>query len=747
MLPKGVESIRVLLIEDDQVDQIAFKRHVESEKLPYLFDMAQSLDEARTVLASKTFDVIISDYHLGDGTAFDVGEMAKGIPLIIITGAGNEEIAVKALKSGAYDYIIKDAERKYLRVLPLTVQKAVHSNVADRQMKMLLHAIMHISDSVYITDISGMIRFANTAFCETYGYTAEEVFGMPASIVGEEERDGECLHRRKDGSEFFVSLSRSILKDESGDVTATVAVARDTTERKRAEEALRTSEEKYREFFNDDLAGAFISKPDGKLLSCNMSFARIFGFNSVDDALRYNLIALYPKSRLFAEVRDLVRLNGKLEHYEIQLRRHDGSPVYIIQNVIGKFGERGNLLEIKGYIFDNTRHKLLEEQLRQAQKMESIGTLAGGIAHDFNNILAIIMGHAQLLMRGDQEIARKLKSAETINRAVQRGAKLVRQILTFARRDEVVFEPVHLNLVVEELHKMLAETFPKVIDFSLKLDVALPTTIADPSQVHQALLNLCVNARDAMPNGGTLTIETELVHGLFLRERFPEAHDHLYACLRVSDTGTGMSPDVLSRMFEPFFTTKEIGKGTGLGLAVVYGVTKSHKGFVDVTSNVDNGTSFTLYFPIRRAEEEMELGLAGEFDGQQKSKETILVVEDEEMLLELVTGLLQGQGYVVLTAVNGEEALDIYRKRNAEIGLVLTDLGLPKIDGWEAFQRMKEINPAVKVIFASGYIDPTLRSNLMGAGAKGLVQKPYMPEEILNRVRELINSSAEVIRN
>jgi two-component system cell cycle sensor histidine kinase/response regulator CckA len=242
---------------------------------------------------------------------------------------------------------------------------------------------------------------------------------------------------------------------------------------------------------------------------------------------------------------------------------------------------------------------------------------------------------------------------------VQRGARLVKQILTFARRDEVIFEPVNLNHVVEELQKMLVETFPKIIDFSLKLDAALPTTIADQGPVHQALLNLCVNARDAMPSGGTLTIETELVHGLFLRDQFPEAHDHLYALLRVSDTGTGMPPDVLSRMFEPFFTTKEIGKGTGLGLAVVYGVTKSHKGFADVTSNVDTGTSFTLYFPIRRAEVEMELSAPGIYDEHQKNNETILVVEDEEMLLELVKGLLEGQGYIVLTAVNGEEALDI----------------------------------------------------------------------------------------
>ncbi|MEK7250926.1 MAG: PAS domain S-box protein, partial [Bacteroidota bacterium] len=518
-----MDAIRILLIEDDKIDQLAFKRHVESERLAYHYEMVQSLASAKAILATKSFDIIISDYNLGDGTAIDVCAIAKGTPLIIITGAGNEEIAVKALKSGAYDYIIKDAERNYLKVLPLTVEKAVNSHRADKQMKMLLHAIMHISDSVYITDVNGTIRFANKAFYETYGYTAEETFGKSATHLGEQSEDGEWMHKRKDGSQFFVSLSKSIVKDQGGNVTAVVAVARDITERKKSEEALRTSEEKYRQFFDEDLAGAFISTPSGKLLSCNPSFARIFGFCSVDEALQYNLIALYPKSRVFAEVRDLVRLNKKLEHHELQLRRYDGTPVYIIQNIIGKFDAAGELQEIKGYIFDNTRHKLLEEQLRQAQKLESIGTLAGGIAHDFNNILAIIMGHATVMLKGDPELMKKANSVEAINRAAQRGAILVKQILSFARRDEIVFEAINLNDVIEELQKMLAETFPKMIDFVIKLDPALPTTIADQNQVRQALLNLCVNARDAMPNGGTVTIESELVRGMFLRERYPEA--------------------------------------------------------------------------------------------------------------------------------------------------------------------------------------------------------------------------------
>ncbi|MBX2991192.1 MAG: response regulator [Bacteroidetes bacterium] len=742
-----MDDIRILLIEDDIVDRLAFKRHIERENIPFRFDIADSFARALPLLRAQRFDAVISDYHLGDGTALDVCEQAKSIPLIIITGAGNEEIAVRAMKAGAYDYLIKDPERNYLNMLPLTVQKAVDSNRAKKQRDMLLHAIMHTNDTVFVTDVTGTIQFANKAFCESYGYTEEEVVGLHERAVCDEHSDGETIHRRKNGTEFYVSLSRSIVRDEHDAVTAIVTVGRDITERKRSEEALRASEEQYRDFFNDDLAGAFTSAPNGRLLSCNPSFARIFGFDSVEEALAFNLIGLYPKSRQFAEVRDLLRVNLKLEHQELQLRRRDGSQVFVIQNVIGKYDAAGELTEIKGYVFDNTRHKLLEEQLRQAQKMESIGTLAGGIAHDFNNILAIIMGHAHILLKGDPELIRKANSVDTINRAVQRGTKLVKQILTFARRNETVFEPVDLNHVIQELQKMLSETFPKIIDFRLQLDPALPATIADSNQVHQALLNLCVNARDAMPNGGTLGIETELIRGLFLRERYPEAHEHMYAGIRVSDSGTGMPPEVLNRMFEPFFTTKEIGKGTGLGLAVVYGVTRSHSGFVDVTSEPGKGTTFTLYFPVRREDVEHEAKAEQMQADQSSGGETILVVEDEQLLLDLVKGLLESKGYKVLSAVDGLEAINIYSSKKDEIDLVLTDLGLPKIDGWEAFQRMKEINPNVKVVFASGYIDTTLRSNLLRAGAKDLVQKPYLPDEILNRVRELVSREAESICN
>ncbi len=735
-----MEAIRLLLIEDDTVDQLAFKRYVHQERLEYVVEIVKSVAEANTALAANPYDIVVTDYNLGDGTALDVCAAAREVPVVIITGAGNEETAVKAMKAGAHDYLIKDAERTYLKMLPLTVQKVVNTFRQDAQMKMLLHAIMHISDSVYITDVNGIVRFVNASFCSSYRYEEHEVIGRPAAELGIDHGQGEYRHRRKDGTEFVASLSRSIVRTGSGSISAIVTVARDVTDQKQAEEALRASEEQYRQFFNDDLAGAFICAPTGKLLSCNPSFARIFGFDTVEEALHYNLIALYPRSRQFAELCDLVRLNHKLEHHEIQLRRSDGTPVFVIQNIIGKFTEDGELVEIKGYIFDNTRHTLLEEQLRQAQKMEGIGTLAGGIAHDFNNLLAIIMGHLHILTKGDPELIKKANSLDTISRAVHRGAKLVKQILTFARRDETRFEAVSLNHIIEELQKMLAETFPRVIEFSLKLDPALPVTIADADQVHQALLNLSVNARDAMPNGGVLTLETELMRGMDLRSRYPEAHEHLYAAIRVSDNGVGMPPEVLSRMFEPFFTTKDIGKGTGLGLAVVYGVIKSHKGFVDVTSKEGKGTTFALYIPIRH--EEIELCAEGDSTNVDSAGngETILVVEDEQMLLELVKGILEGKGYSVLTAIDGAEALNIYESRRDEIGLVLTDLGLPKIDGWEVFHRIKELDPGAKVIFASGYIDPTLRTNLLNAGAVDLVAKPYMPQEIISRVREAVGT-------
>ena len=391
--------------------------------------------------------------------------------------------------------------------------------------------------------------------------------------------------------------------------------------------------------------------------------------------------------------------------------------------------------------------KRLEEQLRRAQKMESIGTLAGGIAHDFNNILNIIKGYGTLLGRirsGDQELVEALK---IINETIDRGASTVQQLLAIGRRSEAKLEQVDLNDVLERLGRLVSETFPKTIDIHFCLDPELPPVTADPNQIDQALLNICLNARDAMPEVGKLLLTTETVSRSELRERFPEAEQSQYALISIVDTGQGMDEAIKSRIFEPFFTTKDQSQGTGLGLSVVYGIVTRHRGFIDVTSRPGKGATFRIYLPIEQTrlgpfEIKRQVDPKKEDENILAEAHTILFVEDEERQLELMRMLLERTGYRVLTATDGAEAVEIHRRHKDEIAVVVLDLGLPKLNGWNAFQKMKEIAPTLKAILATGYISPEIESAMAGGEFSAVISKPYRSEDILKAVYAVAMTTA-----
>ncbi|MEK9136571.1 MAG: ATP-binding protein, partial [Bacteroidota bacterium] len=372
--------------------------------------------------------------------------------------------------------------------------------------------------------------------------------------------------------------------------------------------------------------------------------------------------------------------------------------------------------------------------------MESIGTLAGGIAHDFNNILGIILGHILLLRNARNDSDKVSRSLEAISEATGRATDLVRQILVFARKSEVLFMPLDANQMVTEIQKMIQGTFPKTITVSTSLETHIPMINADRTQIHQILLNLCVNARDAMPDGGTLSITTRKVTVDELRKRLPDAQGTEFLNISVRDTGTGIDEATMQKMFEPFFTTKEQGKGTGLGLAVVYGIIRSHHGYVDVQSTPGKGSTFDLFFPVLLVSQKP---IVPGDDGPETlpgGTETILVIEDEDMLRELTRAALEAKGYGVITASDGADAVKLYKKHFQEIALVISDLGLPKLDGTRVFNELRKINPGVKVVIATGYIEPGVKSGLFKAGAQGFLQKPYKPAEILKIVREVLDA-------
>ncbi|HTG45376.1 MAG TPA: ATP-binding protein, partial [Verrucomicrobiae bacterium] len=327
---------------------------------------------------------------------------------------------------------------------------------------------------------------------------------------------------------------------------------------------------------------------------------------------------------------------------------------------------------------------------------------------------------------------------KVIKEAVERGAALVQQLLTSARQTEARFSSLDLNALVRELENMLQATFPKMINFSLELEPDLPLITADKSQIHQVLLNLCVNARDAMPNGGTLTLHTSITAGAELTEMFTGVTADNYACVRVRDTGIGMSRQVKSHIFEPFFTTKERGKGTGLGLSVVYGVVNNHRGFVQVESEPGAGTSFIIYLPVKHSLAETNRGDQTNISGRQNIPQTILLVEDEDMLRELGVTILESEGFRVLAAKDGVEAVALFESNRDEIGLVVCDLGLPRLGGREVFLKMKESRPGVRAIIASGYLEPTIRSEMLKAGVIDTIQKPYDFNVLLEKIRSVI---------
>ncbi len=388
---------------------------------------------------------------------------------------------------------------------------------------------------------------------------------------------------------------------------------------------------------------------------------------------------------------------------------------------------------------DITEKKKFQAELAQAQKLESIGTLASGIAHDFNNLLGIILGNLSLIDVPADENDNTGMRVRTIMRAAERGAALVRQMLTFARKSEPTFVPVSVNRIVDDLVKLLNETFPKSVRILCNLTEDLPKVNGDMTQIHQVLLNLCVNARDAMTQPGDLIISTEAVDVQTVHRLFPTASAPGYVLVGVSDNGSGMSREVLEHIFEPFYTTKGPGKGTGLGLSVVFGIMEDHHGFINVASEPGKGTDFSLYFPFYPEKvESLDEDEVMDFDAP-GGDETILVVEDEEMLIELATTILTEKGYNVIGASDGKAAVDIYRRQAHEIDLVISDLGLPKLSGAEVLTWLKEINPKVKFILATGYINPEERAAIIENGAKEVVLKPYRPSELLKKVRRVLD--------
>jgi len=530
------------------------------------------------------------------------------------------------------------------------------------------------------------------------------------------------------------------LRDGSGIVIGSLAIYADITQRKRAEE------DRARLSYAVEQAAEsiVITDRDGTILYVNPAFERVTGYTR-EEALGKNprLLKSGKHEAAFYEEMWSVLRRGDVWTGHISNKRKDGS-LYDEEMVISPVRDHSsNIINYVAVKRDITHELDIERQLLQSQKMESLGQLAGGIAHDFNNVLGVVDGSLTILKSRvpDPEAQRYIEMAEG---AISRGADVAQRLLTFSRKEGYELAPLSLSSIVDDLTKVLESTIEKTITFTTQVPPDLPPILGNQGQLYQVLLNLCLNARDAIMDprtgrsGGTITLAASTIAPDRISEQLKVSSAGQYIELTVTDTGCGMTEEVQRKVFDPFFTTKPPGKGTGLGLAVVYGVVKSHKGFIDVKSEPGKGTSFHLYLPAALHKPEAQPTKEDEEDPRTGS-ETILVVEDDLALRSLLTELLRMNGYTVMIAVDGEQAMELYSAHKATIGAVIADLGLPRMSGEDLLKKIIEQNLGARVIIASGYMEPSQKSRLYLAGAKAFIQKPYKGTSLLKALREVLD--------
>ncbi|MBU3937485.1 MAG: PAS domain S-box protein, partial [Proteobacteria bacterium] len=545
---------------------------------------------------------------------------------------------------------------------------------------------------------------------------------------------------RKDNSVFPIELKTYLLRDDQGVPSGMWAMVRDISERKKSETALRESQQLFATVASNSPALIWMSGLDKGCTWFNQPWLTFTGRDMTEELGSGWTAGVHPNDlTLF-----LQRYNESFESrqpfvMEYRLRRHDGEYRWLLDQGQPRYDAANVFAGYIGSCLDITVHKTLENQVRHAVKMESIGTLAGGVAHDFNNILMAIIGYGQLtLMSMSQDDPQRL-NIEHMLEGADRAARLTKDLLLFSRKQVSERKPVDLDEIIKTVEKFIVRVIGEDIACKTRLPEQPLIILADSHQLEQVLMNFATNARDAMPKGGTFSVTAEQT---ILNQDFTAAHGFgrpgLYALLTVSDNGCGMDEQTRNRIFDPFFTTKEVGKGTGLGLAVVYGIIKQHEGYINVYSEPGRGATFRIYLPLVVAESPEKI-IEEKEQPPAHGTETILIAEDDESLRTLAVTALTRFGYTVIEAVDGEEAVQKFKKNQTAIKLLLFDIVMPKMNGQEAYEAIRNIRPDIKAIFMSGYAPEMIREKAALESTAPLLAKPLSPTELLKKVRDILD--------
>ncbi len=892
----SADKLQFLVVEDDEDDFVHVRQLLNKTVGGADVARATSADAALKLASECPPDLCVMDYRLGDKDGLDVLRELKNrdveAPVIFLTGHGDEEVAVQAMKAGAVDYLLKSKLTAPSLGAAVRYALTLHKKEeAVRLARQALHAseqrfralVENSSDIVALADAKFTLLYVSPSVLRVMGYRPDEVVERPVfDFVHPEDHvrvrelfsklwqskmpiRADYRVRHKDGTWLYIeATAMNRLQDAA--VGAIVINARDVTERRRAEDkirasnqALRRSEREYRTLFENANDAIMIFEPEEeKILAVNRKACEIYGFTReemVGMSLRQQTEDVERGRKAVEEV---LRA-GSLKDFETVHRRKDGTPVYILANAsaieyrgkravlsvsrdmterklaetklrtlssaveksadvvvitardgaieyvnpafesltgysreeavgktprILKSGKQDNafyqamwrkitagqvfrdvlinrkkngdlyhtektitpVLNQRGAIEhfisndrDITERRELEQQLLQAQKMDAVGQLAGGVAHDFNNLLMVISSYAELLSEALEGNEKARHQAEEIRKAARRASGLTQQLLAFSRKQVMSPRILDLNGVVAEIGRMLPRVIGEDIQMVIKPGEKLWQVQADPLQLEQVIMNLAVNARDAMPRGGQLTLETAnaCLDTEYARHKVAVTPGE-YVLLAVTDTGCGIAPEVLPHIFEPFFTTKEQGKGTGLGLPTVYGIVKQSGGFVWVYSEVGHGTVFKVYLPrARRAAEKSPEDTVA--PAPARGSETLLVVEDEDAVRESISESLSSRGYTVLQGKNGADALQVLEHFAAKIDLLITDVVMPGMSGAELAKRVRELRPETRILFVSGYTESTVVRHGIHTDC-GFLQKPFTLPALARKVRELIDT-------
>jgi PAS domain S-box-containing protein len=704
----------------------------------------------RTVAETIVPDSLREAYHRGMARYLVTGEssvIGRRVEMIARRADGSEfpvELAVTTVQL--------DRRRLFTAYLrDITARK--HAEDALRKSEERFRALVeNSSDGVCLVDRSGFVQYSSPSSERVLGWTPEQWHGRGAlEIVHPEDLDraraffAQCLassgvpvmmelrgRHQELGWRLVEVVAANHLDDAA--VAAVVVNYRDVTLRRRAEDSVREAAHQFRAVFDGALDAMVIADDEGRYVEVNAAACGLYGLSR--SALLGHWIGDFAAPGLdVASTWASFRREGRAKG-EFRIVRPDGRVRELELAASADFLPGSHLAVFR----DVTQRRQLEEQLRQAQKIEAVGRLAGGVAHDFNNLLNVITGYGQMLFRRLEDGPEREKT-RAILQAAERAAALTRQLLAFSRKQVLEPKVLDLNAVVEEMDEMLRRLIGEDIELQAELAPDLGRTRADPGQIEQVLMNLVVNARDAMPRGGRVTLETA-------NAEMDEAYvrDHLgarpgrYVSLAVRDTGLGMDAETQKHIFEPFFTTKEKGKGTGLGLATVYGIVKQSEGYIWVDSAPGTGTTVRVYLPWAEAEpvaEEPTRSVVRD-DVPARGTETVLLVEDEEMVRRMTREVLEGAGYHVLEASSGFEALRVSSGHGGRLDLLLTDVVMPGMSGRELAERLAPVRPGIKVLYMSGHTDDAIFHHGVTQAGTGFLQKPFTPDALERRVRDLL---------